>query len=125
MKSVKTLLVALMVAASLFLRPANAQEPTRWAAIAVSPLTGSCGYARNAATRAEAEQLAKKHCGCCDAEVVLATTRPFFAFASGLLGYGTGVGNTPDEAQTQALKYCRQRAPFGTVKFCKFNGPEY
>ena len=43
------------------------------------------------------------------------------AFASGLLGYGTGFASTADKAKAIALRNCQKHAPLGTIKFCAAN----
>ena len=108
-------------------RPSCAQEwrgSLDWAAVAVSPLTGQWGWSTAHSSRESAERAARANCGTRDAQVILSTTRPFIAFASGLLGSGAGAGHTREEAQSRALSECRKYAPLGTVKFCRCNGAD-
>ena len=115
--------VALTVSAAFIAVPSAAQasEPEYWAAIAYSPSTGAYGYAVRHDANYQASIVALKNCGSKDAKVVILTRHRYIAFASGLLGYGTGYASTAEEAKTIALRNSQKHAPLGTIKFCAAN----
>jgi hypothetical protein len=94
---------------------AAAQAQTGYyAAIAYSQSTGKIGYtARQARTKALADQLALRMCGAADARVFMWGVDQWVAIATveevkGTAGFGRGY--TPDEAQQKALVECGKRA---------------
>ena len=104
----KTLL-ALFVAVPCLIGSAYANQ---YAAIAYSSSTGNAGYSWSACSLEDAETAAVNSCGETDAVILTWSRNCWCALAVADDGaYGTGSGNTQEEAESAALAICPSDTP--------------
>ena len=121
MKNFARAVLVIFFALVLALVPALQAAPGDvYAAVAYSPSTNRYGYGANYPTKAAAIARAKRECGkgatatnwCKNAWIALAVSDQSRG------GWGSGWGNTPDEARASARRQCLARNPDARIVVC-------
>jgi Domain of unknown function (DUF4189) len=103
-------LVSILIAVALMASAALPAQASSNGAIVYSVSTGAYGYSYNWGTKKQAINEAMSHCTNRASDCVVAVT--FYnscgALAAGTAGWGADWGNSPAQAQSNAISRCKQ-----------------